>query len=199
MESSDRLVLDNSDQRKLALKDKIWKIKMEKGETIPKYFTKFTQCCDELGSVGITVAEDDMVSLALLGLWKSWHGYQDFVNGQEKLLNWERLWLDLMQEEIRRNTRDDSSLKTDDEESCALAIKVKKGKCKTSHSKSDSYHGDKKKDMIKFKCFRCHELGHFATNFPLKKSKKKSSRGVVSEALASKFELDFSLIACMVS
>ena len=75
----------NNDQRKLALQDKLRKIKMEKGETIPKYLTKFTQCRDELGSVGITVVEDDMVSLSLLGLPKSWHSYQDFVNGQEKV------------------------------------------------------------------------------------------------------------------
>ena len=32
---------------------------------IPKYLTKFTQCQDELGSVGIIVAEEDMVSLSL--------------------------------------------------------------------------------------------------------------------------------------
>jgi hypothetical protein len=86
------LYQNNSDQRKLALKDKLRKIKMEKGETIPKYLTKFTQCRDELGSVGITVVEDDMVSLALLGLPKSWHSYQDSVNGREKLPDWERLW-----------------------------------------------------------------------------------------------------------
>jgi len=69
---------------------------MEIGETIPKYLTKFTQCCDELGSVGITISEDDMVILALLGLPKSWLSYQDSFNGQEKLPYWERLWLDLM-------------------------------------------------------------------------------------------------------
>jgi len=51
----------------------------------------------------------------------------------------------------------------------------------------------------KVKCFHFDELGHFATNCPLKKSKKKSSRGVESEALASKFELDFSLTEFMVS
>ena len=47
------------------------KIKMDKGKMIPKYLTKFTQCRDELGSVGIMVAKDDMVILALLGLPKS--------------------------------------------------------------------------------------------------------------------------------
>jgi hypothetical protein len=59
--------------------------------------------------VGITVVDDDLVSLALLGLPKSWHSYQDSVNGREKFPEWERLWSDLVQEEFRRNTRDGSS------------------------------------------------------------------------------------------
>ena len=42
-------------------------------------------------------------------------------------------------------------------------------------------------------------MGHYATNCPQKKSKKGSSKGSDGEALASQFELDFSLIACMVS
>ena len=61
---------------------------MEKGDNIPKYLKKLFQCRDELGSVGIIVADDDLVSLALLGLLKSWYSYQDFVNGREKLLDW---------------------------------------------------------------------------------------------------------------
>jgi hypothetical protein len=83
------LFQNSSDHRKLVLKDKLMKIKMEKGDTIPKYLTKFVQCRDELGSVGITVVADDLVSLALLGLPKSWHSYQDSVNGREKLPDWE--------------------------------------------------------------------------------------------------------------
>ena len=48
-----------SDYRKLALKGKLGKIKMEKGESITKYITKFFQCQDELQSIGIIVADDD--------------------------------------------------------------------------------------------------------------------------------------------
>jgi hypothetical protein len=92
------LFQNRSDHRKLVLKDKLRKIKMEKGESIPKYLTKFVQCRDELGSVGITVVDDDLVRLDLLGLAKSWHSYQDSVNGREKFLDWERLWSDLIQE-----------------------------------------------------------------------------------------------------
>ena len=63
------------DHRNLELKDKLRNIKMEKGNSIPKYLNKFTHCQDELGSVGIIVAKDGMVSLTLLGLSKSWHSY----------------------------------------------------------------------------------------------------------------------------
>ena len=62
--------------RKMALKSKLRKIKMEKDNTILKYLTKFIHCQDEFGSVGITVADDDLVNLALLGLPKSWHSYK---------------------------------------------------------------------------------------------------------------------------
>ena len=89
------LFQSNITYRKLALKHTLKKIKMEKGDTIPKYLTKFVQCQDELGSVGITVDDDDLVSLSLLGLPKSWHSYQDSVNGRVKLSDWERLWSNL--------------------------------------------------------------------------------------------------------
>ena len=102
--------------RKLALKDKLQKIKMEKGDSIQKYLTKLFHYKDELGSVGVTFDEEDLVSLALLELPKSWHSYEDSVNGREKLPGWERIWSDLVQEEIRRGTRDGSSSKNEDEE-----------------------------------------------------------------------------------
>jgi hypothetical protein len=83
------LFQNNNDHGKLELKDKLKKIKMEKGDTIPKYLTKFVQCRDELVSVGIMVAANDLVSLSLLGLPKSWHNYQNSINGREKLSDWE--------------------------------------------------------------------------------------------------------------
>ena len=49
------------------------------------------------------------------------------------------------------------------------------------------------------KCFHCHEHGHFATNCPQKKKNKKVVGATAREALALQFELDFSLIACLVS
>ena len=109
---------------------------MEKNDTILAYLTKFVQCRDELGSVGVSVVDDYLVILDLVGLPKIWHSYQYFVNRQEKLLDWEQLWLDLVQEEFKRNTRDGSSLNNDDEDDCALDAKAKKGKGNKFHSKS---------------------------------------------------------------
>ena len=65
------LYQNNSDQRKLVLKDKLQKIKCEKGDMISTYLNKLTTYKDELRSVGITIDDDDMVSLALLGLPKN--------------------------------------------------------------------------------------------------------------------------------
>jgi len=70
------LYQNSSDERKLMLKDKLCKIKCEKGDMISTYLNKLTTCRDELGSVGIMKMDDDMVSLALLVLPKSWCSYQ---------------------------------------------------------------------------------------------------------------------------
>lgn len=161
----------SSDHWNLVLKDKLRKIKMEKGDNIPKYLTNFVLCRDELGSVRITVVDDELLSLALLGLLKSYHSYKDSVNGWEKLRDWERLWSDLAQEELRRNTRDGSSSKNYYEENCALDAKSRKGKGDKSHPKSEDI--GKKLDLSQMKCFHYHKHGHLTTNFPQKKKKRR--------------------------
>ena len=104
-----------------------------------------------------------------------------------------------LNKEFRRNTRDGSSSKHDDEEDYALVAKVKKGKGKKFHSKSEAGEDGKEHNMSKVKCFHFHEYGNIATNCPHKKKNKMVVGAAVGEALASQFELDFSLIACMVS
>ncbi len=67
------------------MKDKLRKIKMKKDGSIPKYTTNFTQSWDELRRVNVTIAKEDFVSLALLGVPKSSHNNQNSVYGREKL------------------------------------------------------------------------------------------------------------------
>ena len=86
------------------------------------------------------------------------------LNGRDKLPGWERLWSDLVQEEIRRGTRDGSSSKNEDEENCALDLKARKGKGNKNPSQFDAK--GKKQDLSKVKCFHCHQHRHYATNCP---------------------------------
>ena len=88
------------------------------------------------------------MSLALLGLPKSWHNYQDSMNERGKLPNWERLWSDLVQEEIRQNTIDGTSSKGEDEENFPLVEKAKKGKGKKFKSKPESNQGGQEERIV---------------------------------------------------
>ena len=78
-----------------------------------------------------------------------------------------------------------------------MAAKARKGKSKKNSSQSGAK--GKKQDMSKVKCFHCHQHGHYATNCLQKKKNKQAAGSAAGEALASHFELDFSLIACLVS
>lgn len=95
----------------------------------------FTQVCDELGGVGVTVSKDDLVRITLLGLPKSWHNYLDLVNEREKLPNREHLWYDLVHEEIKENAKCGTSFKGKDEENFSLVGKGNKGKGKKSQTR----------------------------------------------------------------
>lgn len=76
----------------------------------------------------------------------------------------------------------------------ALTSKENKSKGK----KSQGEEGGKKMDLSKVKCFHYHEHGHYATNFPQKKERKKDPVvAATCEALASQFELHFTSIACI--
>jgi len=66
-----KLFENNTHHKNLALKDKLRNIKMQKNDIVLQYLSRFTQFWDDLGGVGVNVAEYDLVILALLSLPKS--------------------------------------------------------------------------------------------------------------------------------
>jgi hypothetical protein len=149
-----------------------------------------------------TVDETELVRTAFNGFTKQWDIFVRGVVAQEKLPDWERFRDDFTQEKLRVGTSQASQSKSEDEENLALALK-NKFKGKKGPSGGQTSKGEKKKDFSKIKCFACHKLGHFASQCPNKKCKKKShmaaSASTEVDEFAARFEDEFSLIACLSS
>jgi hypothetical protein len=116
------------------------------------------------------------------------------VVAQEKLPNWERLWDDFTQEELRVDASQASQPKSEEEEEEEnVALHGKK---------SSGARGSR--DKGKVRCFAYHKTGHYASKCPNKKKKKKESEVAATastemDAFAEKFEDEFSLVATLSS
>lgn len=75
--------------------------------------------------------------------------------GRDHLPDWEKLWDDFVQEEIRESgQRGDQKNRFKEEENLALARKAKKND-KKGTSEGSSSKGEKKRDPSQVKCFAC--------------------------------------------
>lgn len=87
----------------------------------------------------------------------SWENFTYAVSGRENIPYWEWLWNDCVQEEIQKQTKYGSHVKTEEEENISIAKKEHKAKGKKNLGWVESnLGGKKKKDINKVKCFSCH-------------------------------------------
>jgi hypothetical protein len=94
------------------------------------------------------VDETKLVRTTLNGFTKQWDVLVRGVVACEKLLDWESLWDDFTQEELRVATSQVNQLKSEDEENLALAGKGK-FRGKKGPSGGQISKGEKKKDFCK--------------------------------------------------
>jgi hypothetical protein len=173
----------DNQSREMLLREKLKSTKMAR----ESHLTKFTQIRDELAAVGETMDETELVRTALNGFTKQWDVFFQGVVARDKLLDWERLWGDFTQEELRVDASQASQSKSDEEENVALHAK-----------KSSGAEGSR--DMGKVRCFACHKNDHYARKCPNKKeSEVEATTSTEMDAFAKKFDDEFSLVSTLSS
>ena len=116
----------------MALRDKIKAIRMKGSKSVVTYLSRFTNVRDELVAIGETMEETKLVRTALHGFPKSWEVFVEGIVAWEHLPDWNNLWSDCVQNEIRRSHS--GTVKLQEEENVALATKGIKGKSKQGAS-----------------------------------------------------------------
>ena len=81
-----------NENRKMALKDNLYEVRMTKEDNVATYLTRLAQVKDELDVVGEVISDLEMVRIALKGFTKEWEVFVKCVVGREKLSDWSRLW-----------------------------------------------------------------------------------------------------------
>ena len=95
------LYQSSNENRKIVVKEKVKAIKMAKIDSTIAYLTKITLVRDELAVVGEIIAPSKLLRIALNGLPKTWQNFVDGIVARENLPDWERLWDDCIQNEIK--------------------------------------------------------------------------------------------------
>jgi hypothetical protein len=161
--------------RALTLKGQLQSINMTKGDVVAAFFMKMSEIIDQLGAIGEIIYDRELFLTTLNNLPKHWEPFLQSIHGREKLPNFDRLWIDCTQEEIRLGAREVEDFPPDDNH--ALALHTKKGgrfkrnfrkKFKDENTSSTSGY-DPRRDMTKIQCFKCDKYGHYVRNCPTRK------------------------------
>jgi hypothetical protein len=168
----------NNTNKALTLKHQLQNLKMTKANTIATFFMKISKIRDQLGAIGETITDRELVMITLNTLPRHWKPFIQSISGRANLPQFDRLWADCTQEVTRLIARGVQDSHHDDNQ--ALASHAKRGRGnrrifgkafkdkKTSTASGHEY----RKDISRIQCFRCDRYGHITRNCPARKKER---------------------------
>lgn len=84
----------------MVFEGKLNSTKMLQGEGVTWYLARLSQVKDELATVSVTISDTDMVRISLKGFTPEWKPFIKGIVSRDKLLDWNRLWDEFIQEEL---------------------------------------------------------------------------------------------------
>jgi hypothetical protein len=116
----------NNTNKALPLKLHLQNLKMKKDGTIATLFMKISKIRDQLGAIGETITDRELVMITLNALPSHWEPFLQSISGRADLPMFDRLSTDCTQEETRLIARGVQDSHHDDNQ--ALASHAERGK-----------------------------------------------------------------------
>jgi hypothetical protein len=166
----------NNTIKSLTLKNWLQHIKMTKAHTIATLFMKISKIKDQLGAIGETISNRELVLTTLNALPRRWEPFLQSITSRANLPQFDSLWTDCTQEETKLIARGVQVSRLDDNQ--ALASHARKGNKRSRRSFNKAFKDKKtsatpshehRKDNSRIQCFRCDKYGHIARDCPARK------------------------------
>lgn len=91
-----------SPSRRLALKEKLYSLRMGEGKTIDSHLQEVNSIVTQLAGLGVMISDEDLVDQVLASLPKSWSTFKAIQKGRERLPTFAELEGMLLHEESSR-------------------------------------------------------------------------------------------------
>jgi hypothetical protein len=117
------------------LRTQLKNTRMQKGESIQKYFSRISQCKEQLEEIGDTIDEDELIMIALNGLTRRWDAFIQTICARTEKLKFDGLCEECIQEETRVANQEALLARDEDQ---ALATHTKGGR-KKSYFQKETY------------------------------------------------------------
>ena len=170
--------------KKMNLRAQLNSTKLSKGESIQDYLTRVSQFKEKIEAMTDYVDEYELVMTSLDSLIRPWDSFIQTMCSKKKIMKFDIVWEDCIQEEARVSNRE-ALLKKYDQ---ALAthtkgVRIQSNFKKEIHKESQppkkfqrTRGNNQRKNYSNFQCFNCNKIGHIARSCPLKKEECKKKK-----------------------